>query len=74
VSAPLVFCSARYERSHGAPPRGRGQWAFQHADNPDGFDRNLWGDVFFAGGSLTLTQAKEKVRRLGWTGYVAILP
>jgi hypothetical protein len=56
------------------PPRGRGCWAFQPTTNPTAYDSQLVGEIYWAPGSCTLTEAKAALAATGATGLWAILP
>lgn len=70
----LEFTDAAFVRSHMAIPKGRGSWAFQESQGTRAFDRELVGEVVWAPGSLTLTEAKRWMADTGHTGLWAILP
>lgn len=74
--AKLEFTNAAFVRSHGRNPSGRGSWAFQETVDWSAFDRDLRGDVWFAPGSCTLTEAKKAAREhfAGCEGILAVLP
>ena len=69
--------TAAFVRSHGRHPKGVGCWAFQQCTDERAFDSHMVGDVYFAQGGTTLTQAKRDAAYF-FTGadveFVAVLP
>ena len=65
--------TSSYVRSHGREPKGRGGWAFQRTYNYTAYERELYGEVIFAPGALTFTEAKRWLREQHGAGLWAAL-
>jgi len=69
-----ITTTARYQRTHGKSPRGKGTWAFKRSTTRDAYDADCYGPSTFAPYG-TYTQARRWAESTHRDApYTALLP